>query len=138
MQWTRDELLQIIRKQLPAVVGLAAEEIGDLTDIEVLEPGISGRNTVLKVSSAKRVMLVRGDAIRGVLRQPNGQWLPSSWFTLSAVRGSSGPLVIAEGRGFGHGLGMCQTGARSRAIRGESYRDILNAYYRDIELKKIF
>lgn len=40
-----------------------------------------------------------------------------------------GEEVVIEGRGHGHGVGMCQWGARSLAKRGVSYRDILKRYY---------
>jgi SpoIID/LytB domain protein len=37
--------------------------------------------------------------------------------------------VVLHGRGWGHGVGLGQYGARGRAERGESYEDILAAYY---------
>ena len=44
----------------------------------------------------------------------------------------------ARGRGFGHGLGMCQTGAKARADDGDSYRNILKAYYRKVKIVKLY
>lgn len=41
-----------------------------------------------------------------------------------------------EGKGWGHGVGMCQVGAQSRAIAGYDFAEILSAYYRGTELKK--
>ncbi|MCK6484251.1 MAG: SpoIID/LytB domain-containing protein [Phycisphaerae bacterium] len=38
-------------------------------------------------------------------------------------------VVFYEGRGFGHGLGLCQYGANGLARRGLSYREILAHYY---------
>jgi SpoIID/LytB domain protein len=37
--------------------------------------------------------------------------------------------VVFEGRGFGHGVGLCQTGAMVRARAGHSPHDILMHYY---------
>jgi stage II sporulation protein D len=34
-----------------------------------------------------------------------------------------------EGRGWGHGIGMCQWGAKGQAEQGRDYREILNFYY---------
>ncbi len=34
-----------------------------------------------------------------------------------------------SGEGFGHGVGMCQVGARAMAAEGKSYREILSHYY---------
>ncbi|MGI9034041.1 MAG: SpoIID/LytB domain-containing protein [Acidimicrobiales bacterium] len=51
--------------------------------------------------------------------------LPSSNFTV----GSNANSVTFDGRGFGHGIGMSQYGARGKAQRGLSAADILAAYY---------
>ena len=37
--------------------------------------------------------------------------------------------VWFEGRGWGHGVGLCQWGARGRALAGQSYKKILETYY---------
>jgi stage II sporulation protein D len=50
----------------------------------------------------------------------------STWFTKIEL---SGDVVAVEGRGFGHGAGMCQVGASKLAAAGRSCRDILARYY---------
>lgn len=42
------------------------------------------------------------------------------------------------GKGRGHGVGMCQVGAKSLAQRGWSYRKILAHYFPDLEIKKVY
>ena len=42
------------------------------------------------------------------------------------------------GRGWGHGVGMCQVGAFGMAHDGAKYEDILKKYYKGIELKKLY
>jgi stage II sporulation protein D len=42
------------------------------------------------------------------------------------------------GRGWGHGVGMCQVGAYGMALDGASYEQILKKYYTGIELKKLY
>ena len=44
------------------------------------------------------------------------------------------PLLVASGRGFGHGVGMSQWGAYAMALRGSGYAEILRHYYRGAEL----
>ena len=73
-----------------------------------------------------------------MLRQSDGSMLPSTWFSLKVERKPGGSTIIAEGRGFGHGLGMCQTGAKARAADGDSYRSILNAYYRKVKIVRMY
>lgn len=46
--------------------------------------------------------------------------------------------VAFQGLGFGHGVGMCQWGARGQALEGRTYRQILEHYYRGIELKHMY
>ena len=42
------------------------------------------------------------------------------------------------GRGWGHGVGMCQVGAYGMALDGATYEQILKKYYKGIELKKVY
>ena len=59
--------------------------------------------------------------------------LPSTWFEL--VRSPpADDSVVVEGRGSGHGVGLCQWGAIGRARGGQSYREILRAYYPGTEV----
>ncbi len=44
-------------------------------------------------------------------------------------------LLIINGKGFGHGVGMSQQGAQQMGLKGFSYKDILNYYYTGIEVK---
>jgi stage II sporulation protein D len=57
--------------------------------------------------------------------------LKSTFFSISQINKDS---VLFMGRGYGHGLGMCQEGAMRMARLGYSYLDILNFYYQDIQL----
>lgn len=45
-----------------------------------------------------------------------------------------GDRVVFEGRGFGHGIGLCQEGAMRMAQLGYRYTDILHHYYTDVHL----
>src|SRR5439155_21868772 len=60
--------------------------------------------------------------------------LPSLLFAVT-VEGSE---AVFRGRGNGHGVGLCQWGARARARRGESYRQILAHYYPGSEVRRMY
>ncbi len=47
-------------------------------------------------------------------------------------------LRFKDGRGFGHGVGLCQYGADRRARLGRTYRDILESYYPTSIIKKLY
>lgn len=56
--------------------------------------------------------------------------LKSTFFSLE----QQGDTLIFHGRGFGHGIGMCQEGAMRMTKNGYNYRDVLNFYYRNVHL----
>lgn len=46
----------------------------------------------------------------------------------------NGEYVTLQGKGFGHGVGLCQEGAMKMAKTGFSYIDILHFYYKDVHM----
>ena len=58
-------------------------------------------------------------------------WKLNSGFFAIRTEGES---VVLDGRGFGHGVGLCQEGAMHMALTGMSYTDILHHYYTDVHL----
>jgi len=51
--------------------------------------------------------------------------LKSAFFSIETKDG----MVYFQGRGYGHGVGLCQEGAMQMAVLGYSYREILQFYY---------
>ena len=45
---------------------------------------------------------------------------------------------VFSGRGWGHGVGLCQVGAYGMAQAGAKYQAILKKYYRGVRIEKIF
>ena len=56
--------------------------------------------------------------------------LPSAFFTIE----KSGDTFVISGGGFGHGIGMSQNGANEMAKQGADYRQILQTFYKDVEI----
>ena len=46
--------------------------------------------------------------------------------------------VTLYGRGWGHGVGMCQVGAYGMAMEGATFEEILKKYYKGIELRTLY
>jgi SpoIID/LytB domain protein len=84
--------------------------------------GISGRARALRIEGrAGEVALVVGELqIRRLFKNLN-----SGMAVIDKVPGG----FAFTGGGWGHGSGMCQTGAIGRALKGASYRAILGWYY---------
>ncbi len=102
----------------------------DVLDINTIERGSSGRVTKLEIRTDKinkSIVLVKDD-IRRVLN-----FIPSNLFTINKL---SDDLWLLRGGGFGHGVGLSQSGAIEMAKLGFSYEQILNHYYRKAKLKK--
>jgi stage II sporulation protein D len=102
------------------------------------QPGflrISGRSDTGRV---RTVSLGSGHNLDAVdFRQRLGyQRLKSLWFEVNS--GDGAEKVRITGRGFGHGAGMCQWGAKAFADRGWSYRQILLHYYPGVEIQQIY
>ena len=65
--------------------------------------------------------------------------VPDTLFTVRRTRSSSSgaPGWLFSGQGWGHGVGLCQTGSFGMAVRGHGYREILGHYYSGVELAKV-
>jgi stage II sporulation protein D len=50
---------------------------------------------------------------------------------------TEGDSVILKGKGYGHGVGLCQEGAMVMAAKGFRYRDIINFYYTGVTISDI-
>ena len=102
---------------------------GAVISIEPLERGESGRICRLRITGEYRTITVGKELeIRRVLSETH---LKSSAFE---VEYASDGKIILHGRGWGHGVGLCQIGAAVMASRGYLYRQILNHYYPETEI----
>ena len=50
---------------------------------------------------------------------------------------SDGDSLLLEGKGYGHGVGLCQEGAMVMALSGKSFRDIIIFYYPGVLVIKV-
>ncbi len=108
--------------------------IGALTDLRVAARGSSRRATDLLIIGTNGTAHLRGGRIRSALG------LREQLFVIDRRYDDSGRLVgfTFTGRGWGHGVGLCQVGAYGLARQGLTYDKILKAYYTGIELTKLY
>jgi stage II sporulation protein D len=120
--------------QVQARLGRAAPGIGSLVDLRVVSRGRSRRATDLEVIGTAGVAHVRGGRIRSALG------LREQLFVIDRKFDDEGRLssFVFTGRGWGHGVGMCQVGAYGLARQGLSYEQILKAYYTGIEVTRMY
>jgi stage II sporulation protein D len=122
---SREELEKRIQDYYP---------IGRLVDLTVEERGKSKRVTKLQIAGTESQIIVTGLKIRWVLG------LKDTLFTIDREYDEDGLVTYFtfSGRGWGHGVGLCQVGAFRMAQAGAGYRDILKKYYKDIKISKSY
>lgn len=107
--------------------------IGTITDLRVAKRGSSRRVIDLEVIGTQGIGHVRGGRIRSVLG------LREQLFVIDRVHGGDRVAgFVFIGRGWGHGVGMCQYGAYGLAKQGLTVEQILKTYYTGIELTKLY
>ena len=113
---TARELEEAIDKRL---------SIGTLTDLRVARRGVSGRIVELEVVGTTGSATVKGFDVRNLLD------LRESLTVIELQRDPSGRITgaVFSGKGWGHGVGLCQVGAYGMAVRGADYKEILAHYY---------
>jgi stage II sporulation protein D len=111
---SRAELAEALAKH-----GLSAPGWHNIT---VVQRGESGRAVTIKIDDAE----VGSDEFRLAVGESLG-WnkIPSTWFEVSR----QGDGFAFHGRGWGHGVGLCQKGAAAMAQQGRSAQEILAQYF---------
>jgi len=123
-------LRAVMEKYLANYTNAPKANLGRVTDVREQGRTASGRVAALTVQTGSGSYTLRGNDIRFVLRDPKGAILNSTLFSLSAaISGGEVSSLTLTGRGYGHGIGMCQWGAIGRARAGQDYRRILETYY---------
>ena len=121
---TRDEIRQALAKR--------HIDIGDPVALIPLERGVSGRIVRLRIAGTRGETIIRGELnIRQAL-SPTTLW-SSCFYVREAEDG-----FAFKGAGWGHGVGMCQTGAAMMAEGGKKFDAILRHYYRDVQFRRLY
>lgn len=115
---------------LSAQVSSQEGGVGSVLDLRPKRYGRSGRLAELEIVGSQGTVTVRGLAIRRVLG------LRENLFFFDRQTDARGKTTgwVFTGRGWGHGVGLCQVGAYGMAASGYDYRAILQHYYPGTEL----
>ena len=133
-----NELDAIFNKQFN--ISYLNKIVQDTTELifeaKILKRTSSGRVAEMQVSFGDTTIILQGYEIRNFFTPPQGRSLPSTLFTIKAISDS---LLVINGAGFGHGVGMSQYGAMNMSEKGFKYYDILvNKYFIGTYLKKVY
>lgn len=128
--WTTELSLGAVQARL----GRSVRGVGSITNLRVAKRGSSRRATDLEVIGTQGTAHVRGGRIRSALG------LREQLFVIDPVYGANDRVTgfVFIGRGWGHGVGMCQYGAYGLAKQGLNVEQILKTYYTGIDLTKLY
>lgn len=128
--WTKDKFSLCICQGLKAVEPKGQFK-GPIKNVRIGALFNCGRVRECTITGSSWKYDCGGDIIRTVFRRPaaGNPILRSSNFTI--IKNDSKGIRM-QGSGYGHGVGMCQSGVISRARSGQKFETILSAYYRGI------
>ena len=107
------------------------DDWGNLLDIKVIERGLSGRIIKAQFIFENERLEIEGElAIRQL-------WKPALRSSCFFVEKDADNFIL-HGAGWGHGVGMCQSGAVAQAKNGKEFISMLKHYYRKAELLKLY
>ncbi len=120
------------QNDLKGIVGIP------VSSVQVLGYNDSGRVAKIEFSgkSGSKVMTAesfRMMTVNGSTTFSSRQSLPSTLFTVR----KQGNVFLFEGKGYGHGVGLCQWGAKKMAEQGKTYKEILGYYFPELCLVRV-
>lgn len=133
-EWSADEIHDVVS-------AFAGHDVGKVLAINVTDRGPSGRALRIEYVTEAGTFVDTKDHIRTSLKfitaNNTMSSLPSTLFFIEPTIDHKTKAMdgfVAYGGGFGHGVGMAQTGAVGMAQKGHSYEEILGTYYQGTEL----
>jgi stage II sporulation protein D len=123
---------EVKRADLLAKLQKEGAPLRALDRLDILEMGPAGRAATVRVSGQGAAFKLEATKLRAIV---GARVLQSTAFS---VEDAGGPVVAFAGRGWGHGVGMCQWGARGMAKAGYDGTAILRRYYPAAELVKVY
>lgn len=147
-RWNVKTNLMTISNQLSISYEKEMKKIGKLTKIEIVERGVGGVAKRCKITGKKGSFTIEKEyAIRSIFAGENvvakGQnkaemkvlnLLPSGYFYITQKKDK----VMLYGGGFGHGVGMSQTGAKVMAEMGYMWEEMAKHYFKDVDIKTCY
>ncbi len=134
--WEEDIPQALLQELLQERLGI---DFGNILAMNAVERGPGGHISKLELVGTERTMVIGKELeIRRALSQTH---LLSSAFEAEPYYAEGADTVPAGfhlwGRGWGHGVGMCQIGAAVMGRKGYPYQEILTHYYRGAEIRAI-
>ncbi len=121
---------KINREKLSGIISKNKSGIGNVYDVHITDRTESNRVKNVRITGSEGELNAKGKDLRSWIGNDR---LRSTNFTVSV----SDNEFTFDGRGWGHGVGMSQEGAREMAKEGRTYKEILRYYYKNTKIKKV-
>jgi len=133
VQFDKTDITNSLLKRYPRLI-----KLGEITDINSVE-----QSDYKEFSRLTRIELIGSNGKRGFLRaedfrlatDPSGKQIKS---TSCQIIDMGDKWAFVSGRGFGHGVGMCQCGAEEMARQGKTAIQILSYYYPGSNIVRVY
>jgi len=131
IEWTATLTQDYLQGRFDSALGITPNS-DIILNIVVTERYTSGsaKTILFTLQSGKTVPLT----LKSFDYLTNNNDIKSMKFDVVATGDPSRPDFIFTGKGWGHGVGMPQWGAKNMALQGRSYQDILTYYYTGVTL----
>lgn len=132
VEYTQEELSALILKR-------SGVDYGQIIDLVPIARGTSGRLWKLKIVGTKKTLTI-GKELE-IRRTLSNSHLYSSAFVVDKEGISPEGIpskFILTGAGWGHGVGLCQIGAAVMGEQGYPYNEILQHYFIDATIEKLY
>jgi stage II sporulation protein D len=123
--WGAEFSLDTVRR---AVQKTSGKDPGVISSAQITAKGPSGRAETVKINN----VTLSAPALRLALGNEKMRSTLLDKFTIKNSR------LVMHGKGYGHGVGMSQWGARALAEQGKSPEEIVKYWFKDVELKKMW
>lgn len=132
-QFDRDEVTYRLVEKYPILASLG--EIQDITAVRKSDHGQFERVTKVRLTgSTGKAHLLGAEDLR-LSVDPSGRKIQS---TMCSIEPWGNGWAFLSGRGWGHGVGMCQCGAEGMARLGKKTQEILEHYYPGSEITSLY
>jgi stage II sporulation protein D len=114
----------------------SGQRLGPIKNIRVLTRGKSGKAMVVAIEAANGTWTLKKEFVIRKVFSSNGRMLPSGNVVFTPTRDAKGNItaLLAQGGGFGHGVGMSQLGASWMSKHGKKFPEIIQHYYKGASL----
>lgn len=105
--------------------------VSNISTVKIVNPGAGGHGSKVEIASANGNKEINANDFRLLVG-------PNHLFSTAFHSRSNGKSISFSGKGWGHGVGLCQYGAQGMAQKGFSWTAILKHYYPKAELVRVY